>query len=278
MKKHLRLQEVAAACGVDACLYVVDSGGANLPRQAEVFPDRDHFGRIFYNQARMSRDGIPQISLVAGSCTAGGAYVPALSDDVVIVRGNGTIFLGGPPLVKAATGEDVSAEELGGGELHTARSGVADSLAEGEAHAAALVRRTIANLGPFINDDLSSFLSSSAFSSSNQNQNFSYDPPLFDPSELRGVVPADKRTPWDARAALARVLDGSRLAEFKPRYGATLVCGFAELFGRRVGVLANNGPLFSEAALKGAHFIQLCEQRRVPILFLQNIQVSLFLF
>ena len=198
---------------------------------------------------------------VAGSCTAGGAYVPALSDEVVIVRNSGTIFLGGPPLVKAATGEDVSAEELGGGELHASRSGVADSLAESEAHAAALVRRTIAGLrrreGSSIEEGEAANI---------------IEPPLFDPRELRGVVPRDRRTPWDARAALARVLDGSRLDEFKPLYGATLVCGFARIHGQRVGVLANNGPLFSEAALKGAHFIQLCEQRRIPLLFLQNIQ------
>ena len=207
---------------------------------------------------------------VAGSCTAGGAYVPALSDEVVIVRNNGTIFLGGPPLVKAATGEDVSAEELGGGDLHTSKSGVADSLAESEAHAAALVRRAIAGLGR----------SGGGGSSSPEGPGeggagaaaVDVEPPLFEPSELRGVVPSDRRTPWDARSALARVLDGSRLDEFKPRYGTTLVCGFAKIFGQRVGVLANNGPLFSEAALKGAHFIQLCEQRRVPLLFLQNIQ------
>lgn len=197
---------------------------------------------------------------VAGSCTAGGAYVPALSDEVVIVRNNGTIFLGGPPLVKAATGEDVSAEELGGGELHTGRSGVADSLAESEAHAAALVRRTIAGL------------KKSSAASEEEEPEAEIEPPLFDPGELRGVVPSDRRTPWDARAALARILDGSRLDEFKPRYGSTLLCGFARIHGQRVGVLANNGPLFSEAALKGAHFIQLCEQRRIPLLFLQNIQ------
>ena len=207
---------------------------------------------------------------VAGSCTAGGAYVPALSDEVVIVRNSGTIFLGGPPLVKAATGEDVTAEELGGGELHASRSGVADSLAESEAHAAALVRRTIAGLRERRGGSSSG--GGSGGEGGGGAASDEAEPPLFDPRELRGVVPRDRRAPWDARAALARVLDGSRLDEFKPRYGATLVCGFASVCGVRVGVLANNGPLFSEAALKGAHFIQLCEQRAVPLLFLQNIQ------
>ena len=202
---------------------------------------------------------------VAGSCTAGGAYVPALSDEVVIVRNSGTIFLGGPPLVKAATGEDVSAEDLGGGDLHTSRSGVADSLAESEAHAAALVRRTISGLKRGGSAAAAAAGAAAAGAGA-------VEPPLFDALELRGVVPADRRTPWDARAALARVLDGSRLEEFKPRYGTTLPCGFARIFGQRVGVLANSGPLFSEAALKGSHFIQLCEQRRVPLLFLQNVQ------
>jgi 3-methylcrotonyl-CoA carboxylase beta subunit len=258
----LRLQEIAAACATP-CLYFVDSGGANLPRQADVFPGRDHFGRIFYNQARMSAAGVPQLAVVAGSCTAGGAYVPAMADEAIIVRGAGTIFLGGPPLVKAATGETVSAEDLGGAALHTGMSGVADHLAESEAHAAALARRAVANLG---------HAGAGAPGRGPPPPPLPADPPLFDPAELRGVVPADRRSSYDVRAILARLVDGSRFAEFKPSYGPTLVAGWASLGGRSVGVLANNGGvLFHEAALKGAHFIQLAEQRGVPLLFIQNV-------
>lgn len=260
VKKHLRLQEIATACRLP-CVYIVDSGGANLPRQADVFPDRDHFGRIIYNQARMSAVGIPQLALVAGSCTAGGAYVPCLADESVIVRGNGTIFLGGPPLVKAATGEVVSAEALGGAALHTETSGVADALAENEAHAAVLMRRALSHVGAGRATDGGQLAPVAV----------EYEEPRFPSTDLRGVVPADPRTPWDPRALLARLLDGSRLTEFKPRYGTTLVTGFGSIQGSPVGVVANAGVLFSPAALKGAHFIQLCHQRGVPLLFLQNI-------
>jgi 3-methylcrotonyl-CoA carboxylase beta subunit len=260
VKKHLRLQEIAAACRLP-CVYIVDSGGANLPRQADVYPDRDHFGRIFYNQARMSARGIPQLALVAGSCTAGGAYVPCLADESVIVRGNGTIFLGGPPLVKAATGEIVSAEDLGGADLHTRTSGVADALAEDEAHAAVLMRRALAHAGAGAAADDGALAPVSD----------TYDEPRFPATDLRGVVPADPRTPWDPRALLARVLDGSRFAEFKARYGTTLVTGFGSICGSPVGVIANHGVLYSESALKGAHFVQLCHQRGIPLIFLQNI-------
>jgi len=260
--KHLRLQEVAEACAAP-CLYFVDSGGANLPRQADVFPGRDHFGRIFYNQARLSAAGIPQVAVVAGSCTAGGAYVPAMADEAIIVRGAGTIFLGGPPLVKAATGEAVSAEDLGGAALHTSVSGVADHLAESEAHAAALARRVIGCLG---------HAGAGAPGRGPPPPPLPPDPPLFDPAELRGVVPSDRRASYDVRAILARLLDGSRFAEFKPSYGPTLVTGWGSLGGRPVGVVANNGGvLFHESALKGAHFIQLAEQRGVPLLFIQNV-------
>ncbi|EIE19188.1 carboxyl transferase [Coccomyxa subellipsoidea C-169] len=258
VKKHLRLQEIAEMCRLP-CVYFVDSGGANLPRQADVFPDRDHFGRIFYNQARMSAKGIPQIAVVMGSCTAGGAYVPAMADESVIVRGNGTIFLGGPPLVKAATGEDVTPEELGGAELHCSTSGVADHLAESEDHAISITRGIVANLSLAGGNALQLPVPSA------------FEEPLHPPEELRGVVPADARKPWDVRAVLARVLDGSRFSEFKALYGATLVTGFGSICGREVGIVANNGILFSESALKGAHFIQLCAQRGVPLVFLQNI-------
>ncbi|CAL8464535.1 g4070 [Coccomyxa elongata] len=256
VKKHLRLQEVAEMCRLP-CIYFVDSGGANLPRQADVFPDRDHFGRIFYNQARMSAKGIPQIAVVMGSCTAGGAYVPAMADESVIVRGNGTIFLGGPPLVKAATGEDVTPEELGGAELHCSTSGVADHLAESEEHAISITRSIVANLGP----------------ATAQQRTLArhFQEPLHPPEELRGVVPADPRKPWDVRAVLARILDGSQFSEFKALYGTTLMTGFGSICGQEVGIVANNGILFSESALKGAHFIQLCAQRGVPLIFLQNI-------
>ena len=255
VKKHLRAQEVAAENHLP-CIYLVDSGGAFLPLQAEVFPDRDHFGRIFHNQARLSARGIPQIAAVMGSCTAGGAYVPAMSDEAVIVRGTGTIFLGGPPLVKAATGEEVSAEELGGAEVHTSRSGVADHYAEDDLHALELVREIVATLGsrkPASPDVARP------------------EPPRFDPAEIYGVLPATFREVYDVREVIARLVDGSRFREFKARYGSTLVCGFARLEGYLVGIVANNGVLFSESALKGTHFLELCTGRGIPLIFLQNI-------
>ncbi|MEM1386969.1 MAG: carboxyl transferase domain-containing protein [Pseudomonadota bacterium] len=255
VKKHLRAQEIAAECCLP-CLYLVDSGGANLPNQDEVFPDRDHFGRIFYNQARMSAAGIAQIAVVMGSCTAGGAYVPAMSDVTIIVRDQGTIFLAGPPLVKEATGEVVSAEELGGGDVHTRLSGVADYLAEDDAHALALARQAVASLGPRPAPALA---------------RQSPEAPLYDPDEILDVVPADLRIPYDIREVLARLLDGSRFDEFKPRFGETLVTGFGHVAGWPVGIVANNGVLFSESAQKGAHFIELCSQRRIPLVFLQNV-------
>ena len=255
VKKHLRAQEIAAECALP-CVYLVDSGGANLPNQDEVFPDRDHFGRIFYNQARMSAAGIPQIAVVMGSCTAGGAYVPAMSDVTIIVRDQGTIFLAGPPLVRAATGEIVTAEDLGGGDVHTRLSGVADYLAEDDAHALALARRAVANLNR-------------AKPAAVQWQ--PPEPPAYDPEEILGVVPPDLRTPYDIREVIARIVDGSRLDEFKARFGETLVTGFAHLEGCPVGLIANNGVLFSEAAVKAAHFIELCSQRGIPLIFLQNI-------
>ena len=255
VKKHLRAQEVAEQNYLP-CIYLVDSGGAFLPLQDEVFPDREHFGRIFYNQAQMSAKGIPQVAAVMGSCTAGGAYVPAMSDEVVIVKGTGTIFLGGPPLVKAATGEEVTPEELGGAEVHTRRSGVADHFAENDEHALALVRSTIENL--------------------NRDKSVPWtveepEEPLYDPGELYGIVPSDYRQGYDVREVIARTVDDSRLHEFKPLYGETLVCGFARIMGHPVGILANNGILFSESALKGAHFIELCSSRGIPLIFLQNI-------
>jgi 3-methylcrotonyl-CoA carboxylase beta subunit len=255
VKKHLRAQEIAEQNHLP-CVYLVDSGGANLPNQDEVFPDRDHFGRIFYNQAQMSAKGIPQIAVVMGSCTAGGAYVPAMSDVTIIVRDQGTIFLAGPPLVKAATGEVVSAEDLGGGDVHTRLSGVADYLAEDDAHALALARRAVGNLNR-------------AKPATVQWQ--SAEDPAYDPEELLGLVPADLRTPYDIRELIARVVDGSRFDEFKARYGETLVTGFAHVNGCPVGIVANNGVLFSEAAVKGAHFVELCSQRNIPLVFLQNI-------
>jgi 3-methylcrotonyl-CoA carboxylase beta subunit len=255
VKKHLRAQEIAQENHLP-CIYLVDSGGANLPNQDEVFPDRDHFGRIFYNQARMSAHGIPQIAVVMGSCTAGGAYVPAMSDVTIIVRGQGTIFLAGPPLVKAATGEVVTAEDLGGGDVHTRLSGVADYLAEDDAHALALARRAVSHLNRAKPQTV---------------QWQTPEDPAYDPAELLGVVPADLRTPYDIREVIARLVDGSRLDEFKPRFGETLVTGFAHVMGCPVGIVANNGVLFSEAAIKGAHFIELCSQRRIPLVFLQNI-------
>ncbi|MZR14005.1 methylcrotonoyl-CoA carboxylase [Maritimibacter sp. DP07] len=255
VKKHLRAQEIAMECNLP-CIYLVDSGGANLPNQDEVFPDRDHFGRIFYNQANMSAKGIPQIAVVMGSCTAGGAYVPAMSDVTIIVRDQGTIFLAGPPLVKAATGEVVSAEDLGGGDVHTRLSGVADYLAEDDAHALALARRAVESLNR---------------SRPGTVQWQTPEEPAYDPEEILGVVPGDLRTPYDIREVIARVVDGSRFDEFKPRFGETLVTGFAHLKGCPVGIIANNGVLFSEAAQKGAHFVELCSQRRIPLIFLQNI-------
>ena len=255
VKKHLRAQEIAAECRLP-CVYLVDSGGANLPQQDEVFPDRDHFGRIFYNQARMSAAGVAQIAVVMGSCTAGGAYVPAMSDVSIIVRDQGTIFLAGPPLVRAATGEVVSAEDLGGGDVHTRLSGVADALAEDDAHALALAREAVGALGPREGARVAMEPP---------------EPPAFDPEEILGVVPAGLRTPYDIREVIARVVDGSRLAEFKARFGETLVTGFAHVEGIPVGIVANNGVLFSESAQKGAHFVELCSQRRIPLVFLQNI-------
>ncbi|WFU02769.1 carboxyl transferase domain-containing protein [Rhizobium sp. CB3171] len=255
VKKHLRAQEIAAENNLP-CLYLVDSGGANLPNQDEVFPDRDHFGRIFYNQANMSAAGIPQIAVVMGSCTAGGAYVPAMSDETIIVEGQGTIFLAGPPLVKAATGEVVSAEDLGGGDVHTRLSGVADHLACDDAHALALARQAVANLNRHKPTTV---------------ELREPEPPLYDPEDMLGIVPSDLRTPYDVREVIARIVDGSRFDEFKARYGATLVCGFAHIHGIPVGIIANNGVLFSESALKGAHFVELCSQRKIPLVFLQNI-------
>src|SRR3984885_5218675 len=255
VKKHVRAQEIAAENRLP-CVYLVDSGGANLPNQDDVFPDRDHFGRIFYNQANMSAKGISQIAVVMGSCTAGGAYVPAMRDESIIVKNQGTIFLGGPPLVKAATGEEVSAEDLGGGDVHTRISGVADQLAENDAHAIHLARRIVANLNRM--PQLRVAMEPS-------------EEPLYDPAELYGIIPQDTRKPYDVREIIARLVDGSRFDEFKPRYGTTLVTGFARLYGMPVGIVANNGILFSESAQKGAHFIELCVQRGVPLLFLQNI-------
>ena len=255
VKKHLRAQEIAAQNHLP-CIYLVDSGGANLPNQDDVFPDRDHFGRIFFNQAQMSAQGIAQIAVVMGSCTAGGAYVPAMSDETIIVKNQGTIFLGGPPLVKAATGEVVSAEDLGGGDVHTRLSGVADHLAQNDLHALALARQAIAHL--------------------NHKKPVEYavrasNAPKYAAEELYGIIPTDTRKPFDVREIIARIVDGSELHEFKPRFGTTLVCGFAHIEGMPVGIIANNGILFSESALKGAHFIELCCQRKIPLVFLQNI-------
>jgi acetyl-CoA carboxylase carboxyltransferase component len=255
VKKHLRAQEIAEQNHLP-CIYLVDSGGAFLPLQAEVFPDRDHFGRIFYNQARMSSKRIPQIAAVMGSCTAGGAYVPAMSDETVIVKSNGTIFLGGPPLVKAATGEEVTAEELGGADVHTRVSGVADHFANDDPHALGIVREIVRNLHRELPQ---------------QWDRREPRAPKHDPRELYGVIPADSRTGYNVREVVARLVDASEFHEFKARYGTTLVCGFAHIEGHPVGILANNGILFSESALKGTHFIELCAQRGTPLLFLQNI-------
>ena len=255
VKKHLRAQEIAMQNRLP-CIYLVDSGGANLPNQDDVFPDREHFGRIFFNQANMSAQGIPQIAVVMGSCTAGGAYMPAMSDESIIVKNQGTIFLAGPPLVKAAIGEIVSAEELGGGDVHTRLSGVADHLANDDAHALAIARASVANLN---------------WQKSPAQRCVEPRPPVFDPIELHGVIPVDTKKPYDVREVIARIVDGSDFDEFKARYGTTLVTGFAHIEGMPVGIVANNGVLFSESALKGAHFIELCCQRRIPLVFLQNI-------
>lgn len=255
VKKHLRAQQIALENHLP-CVYLVDSGGANLPNQDEVFPDREHFGRIFFNQARMSSLGIPQIAAVMGSCTAGGAYVPAMADESIIVKGTGTIFLGGPPLVKAATGEVVTAEDLGGADVHARQSGVADYYAENDGHALGIVRRIVSNLNRQKNPPVTMRETRE---------------PTFDAQELYGVVPADPHTMFDVREVIARVVDGSEFDEFKPLYGATLVAGFAHLYGHPVGILGNNGILFSESALKGSHFIELCCQRGIPLIFLQNI-------
>src|SRR5688572_9596009 len=255
VKKHLRAQEIARENRLP-CIYLVDSGGANLPHQTDVFPDREHFGRIFYNQATLSSLGVPQIAVVMGSCTAGGAYVPAMSDETIIVKGQGTIFLGGPPLVKAATGEVVSAEDLGGADVHARKSGVADHMAADDGHALALARRIVANLNTKKQVDIPLIAPRE---------------PKYDAAELDGIVPADVRKQYDAHEIIARLVDGSEFDEFKALYGATLVTGFAHLAGIPVGILANNGILFSESALKAAHFIELCCQRRIPLLFMQNI-------
>ncbi|MCY4333486.1 MAG: methylcrotonoyl-CoA carboxylase [Litoreibacter sp.] len=262
VKKHLRAQEIAEQNHLP-CIYLVDSGGANLPNQDEVFPDRDHFGRIFFNQAQMSAKGIAQIAVVMGSCTAGGAYVPAMSDVTIIVKEQGTIFLAGPPLVKAATGEVVSAEDLGGGDVHTRLSGVADYLAEDDAHALALARRAVGSLKNFVQNGIGP-------SKSDPNL-YKFEEPAYDPAELLGVVPASLTTPYDIREVIMRLVDGSYFDEFKARFGETLVTGFAQICGMPVGIVANNGVLFSEAAQKGAHFIELCSQRSIPLIFLQNI-------
>ena len=255
VKKHLRAQEIAQQNQLP-CIYLVDSGGANLPNQDEVFPDRDHFGRIFFNQAQMSAKGIAQIAVVMGSCTAGGAYVPAMSDETVIVKNQGTIFLGGPPLVKAATGEVVSSEDLGGGDVHTRLSGVADHLAQNDLHALAIARQAVKNLNK--NKAVAAAVSASVA-------------PKYAAEELYGVIPVDTRKPFDVREIIARVVDGSDFDEFKARFGATLICGFARIEGMQVGIIANNGILFSESAQKGAHFIEICCQRKIPLVFLQNI-------
>lgn len=255
VKKHLRAQEIAMQNRLP-CIYLVDSGGANLPNQDDVFPDREHFGRIFYNQAQMSANGIPQIAVVMGSCTAGGAYMPAMSDESIIVKNQGTIFLGGPPLVKAAIGEVVSAEDLGGGDVHTRLSGVADHLAQNDTHALAIARNSVAHLN---------------WRKAHEQRLVEPRAPLFDPAELHGIIPTDTRKPYDVHEIIARIVDASEFDEFKARYGTTLVTGFAHIEGMPVGIVANNGVLFSESALKGAHFIELCGQRKIPLVFLQNI-------
>jgi 3-methylcrotonyl-CoA carboxylase beta subunit len=259
VKKHLRAQEIARENRLP-CIYLVDSGGAFLPMQAEVFPDRDHFGRIFYNQAQMSALGIPQIAVVMGSCTAGGAYVPAMSDETIIVRNQGTIFLGGPPLVKAATGEIVSAEELGGGDVHSRTSGVTDHLAENDQHALEITREIISHLNRKPSADRAGLI-----------ERIAPEDPLYDPEELAGIIPTDLKKPFDIREVIARTVDGSRFHEFKALYGNSIVTGFAHIWGYPVGIIGNNGILFSESALKAAHFVELCGQRGIPLIFLQNI-------
>ncbi|MDQ6642790.1 MAG: methylcrotonoyl-CoA carboxylase [Actinomycetota bacterium] len=288
VKKHLRAQEIAQENRLP-CIYLVDSGGAYLPMQDEVFPDKEHFGRIFFNQANLSGQGIPQIAAVMGSCTAGGAYVPAMSDETVIVKDQGTIFLGGPPLVKAATGEVVTAEELGGGDVHARTSGVVDHLAEDDAHALAIVRSIVATLPGTVVEEVAqqpsrsvgeggfetlgprSSTTAGGFETLGPRSSTTVEEPSVDPGTLYDVVPTDTRTPYDVREVISRVVDGSRFHEFKKLYGETLVTGFAQIWGHRVGIVANNGILFSESALKGAHFIELCNQRRIPLVFLQNI-------
>ncbi|KAL6270424.1 hypothetical protein ACE6H2_027335 [Prunus campanulata] len=260
VKKHLRAQEVANQCKLP-CVYLVDSGGAFLPKQAEVFPDRENFGRIFYNQALMSAEGIPQIALVLGSCTAGGAYIPAMADESVMVKGNGTIFLAGPPLVKAATGEEVSAEDLGGASVHCKTSGVSDYFAQDELHGLAIGRNIIKNL----------HMAARGLKSGLQNISSEYQEPLYDVKELRSIAPTDHKQQFDIRSVIARIVDGSEFDEFKKLYGTTLVTGFGRIFGQPVGIIGNNGILFNESALKGAHFIELCTQRNIPLVFLQNI-------
>jgi 3-methylcrotonyl-CoA carboxylase beta subunit len=255
VKKHLRAQEIASENGLP-CIYLVDSGGAYLPLQSEVFPDRDHFGRIFYNQARLSAAGIPQIAVVMGSCTAGGAYVPAMADENIIVKDTGTIFLGGPPLVKAATGEEVSAQDLGGAYVHTEMSGVCDHFAENDQHAISITRNIVANFNKKKNVHLKTIKMAE---------------PSFDVKEIYGIISKDAKVPYDVRQVIARIVDGSRFHEFKANYGKTLVCGFAHIWGYPVGIIANNGVLFSESAIKAAHFVELCNQREVPLVFLQNI-------
>ncbi|KAI3947716.1 hypothetical protein MKX01_034381 [Papaver californicum] len=261
VKKHLRAQEIAAQCNLP-CLYLVDSGGANLPRQAEVFPDKDNFGRIFYNQAQMSSEGIPQIAIVLGSCTAGGAYIPAMADESVIVKGNGTIFLAGPPLVKAATGEEVSAEDLGGAAMHCTVSGVSDHFAKDELHGLAIGRNIVKNLH---------MAGKQGMMSGSANAVSECKEPLYDINDLRSIAPIDQKLPFDVRSIIARIVDGSEFDEFKKLYGPTLVTGFAKIHGQPVGIIGNNGILFTESALKGAHFIELCAQRNIPLIFLQNI-------
>ena len=275
VKKHLRAQEIAAANRLP-CIYLVDSGGAFLPRQDEVFPDKEHFGRIFFNQANMSANGIPQIAVVMGSCTAGGAYVPAMSDENVIVKGNGTIFLGGPPLVKAATGEVVSAEDLGGADVHTKLSGVSDHYATDDYHALSITRSIVSSLGG-VPDGSTGGAFSQGFNVRNNTtaalypSNVTFDEPLYDIQDIGGVVPLDPRKPFDVRNVIARLVDGSRFHEFKQNYGTTIVCGVGQFYGQNVGIIANNGILFGEAALKAAHFVELCSQRNISLLFLQNI-------
>ena len=254
VKKHLRAQEIAQENKLP-CIYLVDSGGANLPHQADVFPDKLHFGREFYNQANMSAAGIAQIAVVLGSCTAGGAYVPAMADESIIVKHQGTIFLGGPPLVKMATGEEISEEELGGAELHCSSSGVTDHFALNDEHALYITRQIVKNLNR----------------RHVENFDTEFEPPLYSGEDLYGIIDPDLQKPFEIREVIARIFDGSRLDEFKKKYGDTLVCGFAKLYGKKVGIVGNNGVLFSERAMKGAHFVQLCTQRNIPIIFLQNI-------